>query len=469
MNRSARRLLAALLTSGLSACAVGPAYERPQLPTPVAYKELGDWKPSEPADGNSRGPWWQVYKDPTLDELERQVEQSNQTLKAAASAYAQVRSAVGVSRAGFWPDVTADVSQQRSQRGSTPAQTSYAAAPAVSWEPDVWGRIRRGVEGSVASAQAGAADLASAQLSLQSTLATDYFELRVQDQLIATLDATVMADQQALQITTNRYKVGVAAKADVVTAETQWLTVQAQRLNLGILRAQLEHAIAVMTGKAPASFSIPPTTLATQVPIVPAGLPSALLERRPDIAQAERQVAAANANIGVARSAYFPTLTLSGTDSHSSSVASTLFQIPNRIWTYGPALAATLFDGGARRARLAQALAATEQSADVYRQTVLAAFQQVEDSLVNLRILEQQSQVEAEVVKSARKAEQLTLNQYKAGTTPYSSVITAQTTRLGSEQSALQVLRSRLTGSVALIANLGGDWDISKVPRSFQK
>jgi NodT family efflux transporter outer membrane factor (OMF) lipoprotein len=333
----------------------------------------------------------------------------------------------------------------------------------ANWTLDIWGQIRRTVESDRASAQASAAALAAAQLSAQGTLATDYFELRAQDQLQRLLDDTVVAEQLSLKLTESRYRFGVAAKADVVSAEAQLLSSQAQQINAKIQRALLEHAIAVLIGQQPADFSLSPTSMRMDVPTVPPGVPSALLERRPDVAEAERKVAAANAQIGVATAAYFPSLTLSGSDTYANSTLHKLISLPNRAWSFGPSLVETVFDGGLRRAEVAQARAAHEASVATYRQTVLSGFQQVEDEIATLRILEQQAVVEEEAVKAAREAEALTLNQYKAGTVPYSSVITAQTTRLSAEETALTVLSSRLQASVALIEALGGGWSSSQL------
>jgi len=314
----------------------------------------------------------------------------------------------------------------------------------------------------VASAQASSAALAAARLSAQAELATDYFELRAQDQLEKLLDDTVVAETLSLKITESRYKFGVAARADVVTAETQLLSSQAQQVNAKIQRAVLEHAVAVLIGKQPAEFSVAPAAMRSDVPTVPAGVPSMLLERRPDVAEAERKMAAANAQIGVAKAGYFPDLTLTGRDQYTSTTFSRLIRTSNRIWAAGPTLAQTVFDGGLVRAQVRGARATYEGTVDSYRQTVLASFQQVEDEIVTLRVLEQEGAIEDETVKKAREAEALTLNQYKAGTVPYSSVITAQTTRLSAEETALQVLSSRLQASVALIEALGGGWDASQ-------
>jgi NodT family efflux transporter outer membrane factor (OMF) lipoprotein len=323
---------------------------------------------------------------------------------------------------------------------------------------DIWGQIRRTVESDRASAQASVAALAAATLSAQGELATDYFELRAQDELQRLLDDIVVAEQLSLKITESRYKFGVAAKADVVSAETQLLNSQAQQINAKIQRGILEHAIAVLIGEQPAAFSLAIAAMRSDVPTVPAGIPSTLLERRPDVAEAERKMAASNAQIGVATAAFFPSLILSGSDQYTSGTFSRLLNASNRVWAVGPQLAETIIDGGLRRAEVAQARAAYEANVATYRQTVLSGFEQVEDQIVTLRVLEQQAVVEDAAVAAAKEAEKLTLNQYKAGTVPYSSVITAQTTRLSSEETALSVLSSRLQASVTLIEALGGGW-----------
>jgi NodT family efflux transporter outer membrane factor (OMF) lipoprotein len=447
-----------------AACAVGPDYHRPKLDAASDYKEAGDWKPSEPNDALSRGPWWEIFHDDALNQLEVRVDISNENVRAAAAAYDQARALVAQARAGFWPTVGVSAGQQRGAIGTAPAHTTTSAGISGNLALDIWGQIRRTVESDRASAQASAAALAAARLSAQAALAIDYFELRAQDQLQKLLDDTVVAEQLSLKIAESRYRFGVAARADVVSAEAQLLSSQAQQVNAKIQRAVLEHAIAVLTGQQPASFFVSPASMRTDVPTVPAGIPSALLERRPDVAEAERKVAAANAQIGVAKSAFFPSLTLSGSDDYTGRTWSRLFNVPNRIWSLGPSLAETLFDGGLRSAQVAQARAAYDVSVDNYRQTVLAGFEQVEDDIVTLRVLEQQSVIEDAAVAAAREAEKLTLNQYKAGTVPYSSVITAQTTRLSAEQTALGVLSSRLQFSVALIEAVGGGWNASQLP-----
>jgi NodT family efflux transporter outer membrane factor (OMF) lipoprotein len=482
--------LAALLVS----CAVGPDYKRPAFDTTPAFKEQPDWRPSEPADALTRGPWWQIFNDETLDQLEDQVSISNENIKAAVAAYDQAKALVDQARAGFWPTVDGSASRIRTSSGSggvttlttspgntgaggtsttgvstaittgTHTTTVDSVGLSVNWTLDIWGQVWRTVESDKASAQSSAAALAAARLSAQGTLATDYFELRAQDQLQKLLDDTVVAEQRSLKITQSRYHYGVAAKADVVSAEAQLLSSQAQQINAHIQRALLEHAIAVLIGEQPAAFTLVATPMRSDVPTAPAGVPSALLERRPDIAQAERKMAAANAQIGVAKAAYFPSLTLSGSDQYSGSAWSHLISLPNRAWSLGPSLAETLFDAGARGAQVRQARAAYQADVASYRQTVLAGIEQVEDQIATLRILEQQAGVEDAAVKAAREAEALTLNQYKAGTVPYSSVITAQTTRLSAEETALTVLSSRLQASVALIEALGGGWSATQLP-----
>jgi len=447
-----------------ASCAVGPDYRRPVFETAPAYKEQTDWKPSEPNDAMDRGPWWNIFKDDELAALEAKIEISNENVKAAAAAFDQARALAAQARAGFWPTLTAGVGAERGAIGTAPTRTTVSATASGTWTLDIWGQIRRTVESNRASAQASAAALAAATLSAQGELAIDYFALRAQDQLQRILDDIVVAEQQSLKITENRYHFGVAAKADVVTAQAQLLNSQAQQINAKIQRGILEHAIAVLVGQQPASFSLAPAALRIDVPTVPAGVPSTLLERRPDVAEAERKMAAANAQIGVAKTAYFPTLSLSGSDQYTNSTFTHLISVPNRVWSIGPELAETLIDGGLRRAQVAQARAAYEANVAAYRQTVLSGFEQVEDEIVTLRVLEQQSVVEEAAVAAAREAEKLTLNQYKAGTVPYSSVITAQTTRLNSEETALSVFSSRLQASVTLIEALGGGWKDAGLP-----
>ncbi|HEX4507019.1 MAG TPA: efflux transporter outer membrane subunit [Alphaproteobacteria bacterium] len=477
-----------LLTA--SACSVGPDYQKPDAPTATQFKELAGWKPATPADAVDRGSWWTIYKDPRLDDLEKQIDISNQTLKESEAAYRQSRAVVDQARASFFPVLAGNASAERSyvgpgasragaaatsggattagfNRGGT-AVNSFSTSLQGSWDLDVWGRIRRTVEGDVATAQASAADLASARLSAQATLATDYVQLRYQEQLKVLLETTAVDFKRSLEITQNQYNAGVAAKADVLSAQTQYLDAQAQAINAGVLRATLEHAIAVAVGKPPGDFAIGPGKLPDAVPVVPVGLASALLERRPDIAGAERRMAAANAQIGVAIAAYFPDITLTGSYGSQATQAAALFASPTSVWSVGGSVAETLLDFGSRSAQVEQARAAYDEAVATYRQTVLSGFQQVEDELSTLRILQDQAKVELEVVKSAQEAARLTLNQYKAGTVPYSSVITAQATALSDEQTALSITQQRLTASITLIQSIGGGWDETKLPGTDQ-
>ncbi len=457
--RPARLGLALAAAASLAACAVGPDYVRPTFHAIEVYKEATpEWKPSEPGDILNRGPWWEIFKDEELSKLEVRIVISNENVKATAAALDQARALVAEARAGFWPSISASLGLQRGAVGKVATGSTITAGVSASWTPDIWGQLRRTVESDTDSAQSSAAALAATALSAQSTLAIDYFQLRAQDQLQRLLDDIVEAEKQSLKITESRYKFGVAAKADVVTAETQLLNSQASQINARITRATLEHAVAVLVGRQPGEFSLPPVPMRSDVPTVPAGVPSSLLERRPDVAEAERKVAAANATIGVETAAYYPTLTLTGSNDYSGASFGKLISTVDRVWSVGPSLAETVFDGGLRRAQVLYARAGYESQVDSYRQTVLSAFQQVEDEIVTLRVLEQQAAVEDAAVAASLEAEKLTLNQYKAGTVPYSSVITAQTTRLSSEETALTVLSDRLQASVSLIVALGGGW-----------
>ena len=443
----------------LTACAVGPNYKRPPFDTTAAYKEQDGWKPTEPNDALDRGPWWEIFHDEVLNGLEGQLNISNENVKLAAAQVEEARALVRQAQAGFWPSVSANASRIRTVTADTHPETVTSAGISGNWDIDLWGQIRRSTESDRASMQASEAALAGARLAAQAQLATTYFELRAQDQLQVILDDIVAAEEQSLKITENRYRVGVAAKADVVNAQTQLLSSQADQVNAPLQRAIFEHAIAVLVGQQPAQFSIARAAMPTDVPTVPPGLPSVLLERRPDVAQAERQMAAANAQIGVAISAFFPSLTITGSDDYRGDTISHLIRTANRVWAIGPSVALSVFDAGLRRAQVAQARAVYEQRVDTYRQTVLTSLEQVEDDITTLRVLEQRGVIEEATVKASREAEALTLNQYKAGAVPYSSVITAQTTRLNSEENALTVLSGRLQGSVAMVQALGGGWN----------
>jgi len=453
----------AVLLVALAGCAVGPNYRRPDIDISSSYKEEKDWKPSEPNDAISRGEWWSIFKDPGLDQLESQIDISNQNVKAAAAAGEEAQALVQEAQAGFWPTLAANFGRQRGRTRGADVQTTTSAGIAGSWNIDIWGQIRRSTESNKASAQASAAALAAARLSAQGQLATAYFQLRAQDQLQSLLNDTVQAQEKSLKIAESRFRFGVAAKGDLVSAQTQLLTSQSQQVNAGIQRALLEHAIAVLIGQSPSTFSLSNAAMRTDVPTIPPGIPSALLERRPDIAEAERKVAAANAQIGVARAAFFPTLILSGSDDFSGGSISKLIRASNRVWAFGPSLAQTLFAGGLHRAQARAASAGFDLSVDNYRQTVLTGIQQVEDQIATLRLLEKQSALEDAVVKAAQEAEGLILNQYKAGTVPYSSVISSQTTTLSSRETALTVLLDRLTASVSMIEALGGGWEASQL------
>jgi len=457
--------LFALAAGLMASCAVGPNYRKPSFATTPAYKESADWKPTEPSDALEQGPWWKLFKDDDLDALEAKIDVSNQNVKAAVAAVDQARALVTQARAAYYPSVGVSAGRSRGSDLGSPTVNTNTIGASLSWTLDIWGQTRRTVESDVASAEASAAALAFTRLTAQADLATDYFELRAQDQLQRLLDDTVAAQQKSLEITENQYKFGVAARADVVSATAQLLSTQAQQINAGVQRGVLEHAIAVLIGEQPADFSLAKTAMRSDVPTVPPGLPSALLERRPDVAQAERKMAAANAQIGVAVAGYFPTLSLTGSDEYTGIAGSLsqLIRLPNRIWSLGPTLSGNVFNGGANVAQVRQARAAYDASVADYRQTVLSGLQQVEDEIVTLAILERQAVVEDAAVKASREAEALTLNQYKAGTVPYSSVITAQTTRLTSEQTQLTVLSDRLQASVALIQALGGGWSTAQL------
>jgi NodT family efflux transporter outer membrane factor (OMF) lipoprotein len=458
----------------LTGCSVGPNYVRPVAEAPPAYKEAQGWKVAEPKDQQPRGNWWEVFNDPQLSSLLTQVEISNQTLKAAEARVREARALTQAARAAFFPVVTANASASRSGRGTGAASggssgvqgnsgggvgNSYNLALDVNWEVDLWGRIRRTVEASEATAQASAADLEAAKLSAQATLAEDYFLLRVQDAQIRLLNDTVAAYEKSLQLTRNQYAVGVVGRVDVAQAETQLSSTRAQAIDAAIQRAQLEHAIAVLVGKPPAEFSVAVADVPAGFPDIPAGIPSELLERRPDIAAAERRAAAANAQIGVAEAAFFPSLTLSATGGFQSSLLSHLISLPSRYWSIGTALAQTIFDAGLRRAQTAQAIATYDENVANYRQTVLAGFQEVEDNLAALRILEQEAVVQDDAVRSARESVTITLNQYRAGTANYLAVVVVQATALANERAALAILGRRLDASVALIKALGGGWN----------
>ncbi len=461
---------AALLCLALSACAVGPDYQRPAIDVGVGYKEgqeqVPGWKPAHPRDDAQRGQWWTVYGDPVLDGLMRQLNTANQDVAVAEANYRQAQALVQGARAGFFPTIGASAGVTRSGGGSGGSGTGgssvgnqYSLTGTVSWEADVWGRLRRGLEASRASAQASAADLAATRLSSQAALAQNYFQLRVQDEQKRLLEATIAAYERSLRLTSNRYDAGVAGRSDVAVATSQLENARAQSVDLDWQRGQLEHAIAVLTGQPPSRFSLPSQPFTQQLPEIPVGLPSELLERRPDVASAERRAAAANAQIGVAQSAWFPDLTLSANGGFRNGSFADWLTAPARFWSLGPSLALTLFDGGARDAQVDQARAAYDAQAASYRQSVLTALREVEDYLVQLRVLGQEQQVQARALEASRESLRLIRNQYEQGMVDFLDVATLQTTALSAERSALSLVGSRLVASVQLIAALGGGWE----------
>jgi len=457
----------------LAACALGPDYHRPEAPVPEAYKENAGWKTAQPADEIPRGAWWKIFNDARLDDLMEQINISNQTVLAAEAQVRQALALVQSAKANYYPLITTGPTFTRAETSSTltksPLNTSILYSDlllpvSLSWEADVWGRIRRTVEASRSSAQASLADLEAARLSAQNGLAQAYFQLRMVDSQISLFQETVSSFQKALELTQNRYASGVAGKTDVLQAQTQLESTKAQLIDLGVQRAQLEHAIALFIGKPASNFSLAAAPFNPVPPAVPVGLPSELLERRPDIAGAERRVAAANAQIGVAKAAFFPRVTLGLLGGFESGDLSNLLTWPSHFWSVGPALAQTLFAGGALRAQTDQAKAAYDGTVATYRQTVLTGFKEVEDNLAALRILEQEALVQDEAVKYAEQQLSLTMNQYKAGTVSYLNVIVAQQTALTNERAAVDIGGRRLTALVLLIKALGGGWTSASLP-----
>lgn len=457
----------------LSACAaVGPNYVKPApLPPqakatiPLSYKEVDGWRLAQPKDNVLRGNWWEIYAIPELNALEEQVAAANQNVAQADANYRQAQALVRASRSGFYPAVTGGASVTRSRRssevGGLGASNDFLLPIDFSWEVDLWGRVRRTVEANQAGAQASQADLASVLLSAQALLAQDYFQLRTIDAQKKVLEDTIEGYQKTLDLTKNRYSAGVAARADVLQAETQLKTAQAQSIDLELQRAQLSHAMALLVGKPPSTFSIPVAPLVATPPAVPIGVPSDLLERRPDIAAAERNVAAANARIGVAEAAFYPNVTLSASAGLEAASLAKWLTWPARFWSVGPAVSEVLFNGGLRQAQTEQARAAYDAEVAAYRQTVLTGFQEVEDSLVALRVLEEEARVQQEALAAARQTVDIVTNQYKAGTVSYLNVIVAQATALSNEQTALNILGRRMAASVSLVKALGGGWDAS--------
>ncbi|HTX65788.1 MAG TPA: efflux transporter outer membrane subunit [Opitutaceae bacterium] len=467
----AGRLAGAALAALLGGCAAGPSYHRPEAAAPAAFKEAAGWKAAAPAEAAPRGPWWEAFGDPELNELENRVATANQSLRQAEASYEESRQAARADRATFLPSLSAVGSAERarspvSKTNPTPAAaTTYSAFLQAAWEPDLWGRIRRTTEAGVAAAQASAADLALTRLSLQTALARDYIALRTLDERRHLLANAVEAYGRTLTISRNRYNAGVAARSDVVSAQTQLDNARAQLLDVGVQRAQLEHALAVLTGRAPAEVTLAPrASLDLTMPVVPPALPSDLLERRPDVAEAERSAAAANARVGIQVGAWFPSISLSGEDGYEGSPLRNLLTAPNRFWSLGGQAAETLLDWGQRSAGVRGARAAYDASVAGYRQTVLAALQDVEDNLASLRILAEEAQVEDAAVGEAAEAARIALNEYNAGTVDYTTVANAQVAELNSRIAALNILSSRLSASVGLITALGGGWTTADLP-----
>jgi NodT family efflux transporter outer membrane factor (OMF) lipoprotein len=467
------RALVAIPVLFCSGCLVGPNYKRPQAITTPAYREAppdsfkeaqaAGLQPAQPSDAFAKGRWWEIYNDPALNALEEQVSVNNQNVLSSEATYRQARALVRVARSNLFPTVTGTPSVTEGHTGAG-THTTLSILVDGSWQPDIWGNIHRGVTAAAASAQASFADVENAKLLFQAELASDYFSLHGIDGDADLLQRTVTSYSEYLTLTQNRFRGGVASDLDVAQAESQLYGTKSQLIDLGIQRAQFEHAIAVLTGRPPSELSIPRALLTAPPPPVPIGLPSELLQRRPDIAGAERQVAAANEQIGIAMAAFYPTLSINSTLGAASDSFTKLFGLPSRVWSLGPSLAQTIFEGGRRRAVVAEEQAAYDSTVATYRQTVLTAFQQVEDQLAALRILEQETASVADTVQSATRALTISSAQYRAGTSDYLTVITAQATLLSAQRTQVDLLTRRLAASVSLVQSLGGGWDATKLP-----
>lgn len=449
----------ALASVVLSGCVLGPDYQRPDSSVPLEFRHTPGWKVAQPAELSSAVAWWSLYQDATLTDLLKQLEASNQNLRAAEAAWREARALVGGSRSALYPQATGQVGTSRTGNDQG-VNKSNEVALGLSWQLDMWGQVRRQVEASEASAQASAAEWAGVRLSQQAELVQNYLQLRVIDEHMRLLDATVKAYQRSLQLTENRYKAGVVTRADVSQALTQLKNTQAQRLDLDWQRARYEHAIAVLIGSTPNAVQVASVETLPRLPALPIAVPSALLERRPDIAAAERQVMAANAQIGVAQTAYFPDLTLSASGGYRGSNLADWISMPNRFWSIGPQFAMTLFDAGLRRSNVEQAEARYDQQVARYRQTTLQAIGEVEDALVQLNVLAEEIQVQREALAASQDTLRLTENQYQAGMVDYLAVTNAQTIALNSQRTLLNLLGTQLTASVQLISALGGGWQM---------
>jgi len=455
-------------------CAVGPKYRTPTVTAPPAYKEIGNWKSAQPNDQNLGGNWWELFHDPQLNALEQEINVSNQNLKAAVAQYQQSRAALRYVRADYYPTVTAGPSATREKySGNRPPASSvfngrtfndFVMPLNLSYQVNAWGRVSKNVESYREQAQASAGDLAVVNLSMHAQLAVDYFAARTLDAEEKLLRDTVVQYQQAFQLNEDRYQGGLASEVEVEQARTILETTRAQMIDVGVARAQYEHAAAVLLGKAPADFTLPPLPLTTPPPPIPVGIPSELLERRPDIAAAERRVASANAQVGLAQTAYYPLVNILGSGGFESGSITTLFQGPSALWSIGASAMTTIFDGGRRRATNDQAKAAYDSTVASYRETVLTGFQQVEDNLAALRILENEAGVQATAVQAAERSLDLSNTRYEGGVTSYLEVITAQNAALTDEVTAVNILGRRMASAVLLIQALGGGWDRSSLP-----
>jgi NodT family efflux transporter outer membrane factor (OMF) lipoprotein len=467
----------------LAACKVGPNYRKPDAPVPVAYKELPTdapvWKPSTPQDGKDRGIWWSIYSDPKLDELEREVKVSNQNVKEFEAEYRDAVALLHEARAMLFPTVSINGGVQRGGGGGGTAavssavgsgaggstHTEFTLEPNISWQPDLWGTIRRQVESRKAGVQMSEANLANALLSAQATLAADYFDLRASDSLRTLLAQSIDLDRRVVEITENEMKSGTATNGDLASAQAQLQAAEAQLIAVDQTRGTFEHAIAVLTGHLPSQLTIPQAPLASTVPEVPVAVPSTLLERNPAIAAAERQMQQESALIGATIGSYFPTLNLSAIGGYAGNPLSSLFNVGNRIWSLGASASDTLFQGGYQVAAVAAARANYDQFVATYRQTVLSSFQSVEDELLALRVLQNEAEFQTQAVKSSQLAADVALNEFNAGTVAYTTVATAVQTLLANQQAALTIQQNRLVASVTLIEALGGGWETSQMSK----
>jgi NodT family efflux transporter outer membrane factor (OMF) lipoprotein len=475
LSRSRSLTVAACAAVLAAGCTVGPNYVKPKADVPPAFVETpANWKQAQPSDAIAKGKWWEIYQDAQLNDLEAQVDVSNQSLKAAQAQFAEARAALKVTRSQKYPTISVDPSAARDRVSahrplfnsqlSTQDYNDFILPLDVSYEADLWGRVRRLVEASRSEAQASAADLANVSLSLHAELATDYFQLRGLDAEKQLLDVTVQSYEKALQLTQNRFQGGLTSAVDVAQAQTILETTRAQAVDVGVQRSAYQHAIAVLIGKPASVFSLPALPLDAQPPVIPSGMPSDLLERRPDISAAERRVQEQNAQIGVAKAAYYPLVTLSGSGGFESTVFTTLIQGPSGLYSLGGQAAQTLFDAGKRKGTLQQAQATYEQSVDQYRATILTAFQEVEDNLAALRILEDESSTQARAVAAAQHSLSLSETRYRGGVTNYLEVTTAESAALSDEVTAVNLLTRRMAASVLLIKALGGGWNASQIP-----